>query len=91
MTDLADNLADRLGEEVDRLRAVRDELRVRVHLGRAEVRDRWEKLEKDLQHVEAKLKLVREETRDDIESVADATRNLLKEIRSGYDHLKSLL
>ena len=36
-------IADRLNEELDRLRAVRDELRVRLHLGRSEIRDRPER------------------------------------------------
>ena len=84
-------LADRLNEELDRLRAVRDELRVRLHLGRAEIRDRWEKLEKDFEHVEGKLRTLRRESREDVEAVADASKALLQEIRKGYDHLKQLI
>ena len=34
--------------EVDELRRTRDELRVKAHLGRAELRDRWEALERSL-------------------------------------------
>ena len=85
------DLGDRLSEEFDQLRKVRDELRVQLHLGRAEVKERWEKLEKDWAHVEGKLKLLRDESKGDLQDVADAGRNLLQEIRKGYDHLKSLV
>lgn len=84
-------LADRLNEEMDRLRTARDELRVKLHLGRSEVQERWEKLEKDWHQVEGKLKLLRDESKGELEDVGEAARNLLKEIRSGYDHLKSLI
>ena len=46
------DLADKLSEELDRMRALRDDLRVRLHLGKAEIRDRWEKVEKDWEHLD---------------------------------------
>jgi predicted nucleic acid-binding Zn-ribbon protein len=85
------DLAERLSQELDPLRKVRDELRVQLHLGRAEVKERWEKLEKDWSHVEGKLKVLREESKGELEGVAEAGRNLAQEIRKGYEHLKSLL
>ncbi len=85
------DLAERFSEEIDQLRTLRDELRVKLALGKAEVKERWEKLESNWSHVEGKLKLLREESKEDLESVSDAAKNLLKEIRAGYDHLKSHL
>ena len=85
------DLAERLSQELDQLRKVRDELQVQLHLGRAEVKERWEKLEKDWSHVEGKLKVLREESKGELEEVAEAGRNLVHEIRKGYEHLKSLL
>ena len=81
----------RFEEELDGLRQLRDELRVRLHLGRAEARDRFQALEKDLEHVEAKLRLVRDETREDLEDIREASRLLLDELKEGFRHLRSLL
>jgi hypothetical protein len=81
----------RFEEELQGLRRLRDELRVRLHLGRAEARDRFQALEKDLEHVEGRLKLIRDETREDLEEIREASRLLLEELKHGYQHLRSLL
>ena len=85
------DIRERIEEEVDGLRAVRDDLRVRLHLGQVEVRDQWEKLERKWQRVEAKAKVLREESRESMEDVEDAARLLVGEIREGYRHLKDLV
>ena len=84
-------LADKFSEEIEQLRGLRDELRVRLHLGGAEARERWEKLEKDLERAQGKLKQLKEASREDLADVGAAVRNLVGEIRSSYEHLKSLL
>jgi len=82
---------ERFEKELEGLRQLRDELRVRLHLGRAEARERFQALEKDLEHVEGRLKLIRDETRDDLEDIREASRLLLDELKQGYKHLRSLL
>lgn len=84
-------LNDRLREEFEPLRTARDELRVRLHLGKAEIRDRWEMVEKSWQHAEAKLNAIRRETGESAEDIADAIRLLAEEIRDGYEHLRRQL
>jgi len=84
-------LSDRLHEEMDALRTARDDLRVRLHLGRAEVRDRWEKLEKKWQHAEAKLKVLREQAAESGKDVGEAARLLLDELKEGVDQLRKLI
>ena len=39
-------LRERIESEIETLQAARDDLRVRVHLGAAEVRDLWEEAER---------------------------------------------
>lgn len=80
-----------ISEEVEGLRRLRDELRVRLHLGRAEARERFEKLEKTWQHLDARLKVIREESSEDLGEIREAAGLLLSEIRDGYRHLRSLL
>ncbi|HEX2483831.1 MAG TPA: hypothetical protein VHQ66_00930 [Myxococcota bacterium] len=82
---------DRLNEELDRLRATRDELRLQIHLGTAEARDRFEKLEKSWHHVEAQMKSFGAATQPDRQRIAHAARALAHEIAEGYRHLKTLL
>jgi len=84
-------LNEKWQEEFNTLRRWRDELRVKLHLGKAEARERWEKLEKDWEHLEAKAKLLGEASKGDLAEVGQAARQLAKEIRKGYEHLKSLL
>ena len=53
-------LRERLEQELEDLRTTRDELRVRVHLGKMGAEEQWEQVEKQWQHVESKLKIVGE-------------------------------
>jgi hypothetical protein len=82
---------DRLHEELDKLRSTRDELKLQIHLGTAEARDRFAKLEKSWQHVEGHVKSLHSATQDDRQRIADAARTLAHEIAEGYRHLKALL
>ena len=82
---------DRLQEELDKLRATRDELRLKIHLGTAEARDRFEKLEKSWHRVEGHVKTLHAATEPDRKRITDAARTLAHEIADGYRHLKTLL
>ena len=81
----------RFEDELKELRAARDELRVRVHLGKLDAKEQWEKLEKSWQNVESKLKVAREAGREVAGDVGDAANLTLKEIRDGYARLRKLL
>jgi cell division protein FtsB len=82
---------DRLQEELDKLRATRDELRLQIHLGTAEARDRFEKLEKSWHRVEGHVKTLHAATEKDRARIAESARALAHEIAEGYRHLKTLL
>jgi hypothetical protein len=80
-----------LADEIDRLRAVRDELRVQVELGRAELRDRWHELEKSWHQLEGRWKVAREGAREDSKNVREAARLLSQELREAYENLRKRL
>jgi predicted nucleic acid-binding Zn-ribbon protein len=82
---------DRFADEIERLRRLRDELRVQMRLGRAEARERWEKLERDFAHLEAKLAQIREQSRGDLAEIREAAKLLADQIREGYRHLRARL
>ena len=81
----------RITEDVEGLRQLRDELRVQLHLGKAEAQERFGKLESTWQHLEARLKVIREESSEDLSEIREAAGLLVGEIRDGYRHLRSLL
>ena len=82
---------EKLTEELDELRRVRDELRVRIHLGKAEAKDLWEATEEKLQQLESKLRFVAGQADEPLRDVGDAARLLLEEIRDGYHRIRAAL
>ena len=80
-----------LADEMETLRRLRDELRVRLHLAAADVRDRFEALEKKWQHLEAKLELLAKESREAGVDVQEAAKLLAEELREGYQRVKQLV
>jgi uncharacterized coiled-coil DUF342 family protein len=84
-------LRARLKSELESLQVARDELRVKIHLGAAEVRDVWESAEKSWSHLEGRVKVLAEATHESIEDVGAAIDVLAEEIRRGYQHVRRLL
>jgi SMC interacting uncharacterized protein involved in chromosome segregation len=84
-------LREKLARELEDLRATRDELRVRVHLGKLDAQDQWEQIEKQWQHVESKLKLAGETGRDVAEDIGEAASLAVEEMKEGYSKLRKLL
>jgi hypothetical protein len=85
------NLGDRLSKELDELRGVRDELRLQLHLGAAEVRERWEKLEREFGQLETRLEKAGKASKEELAEVGEATRELAARIREGYKQVRSKL
>ncbi|MGH0034968.1 MAG: hypothetical protein ACQGVK_08060 [Myxococcota bacterium] len=82
---------DRVNEELDTLRAARDEMRVRLHLGKAEAQERWDQLEKQWHHAEGRLKVLREQASESAADVGDAARKLVDELKDGVEQLRKLI
>ena len=88
---MAKDLADRIHDELDILRQTRDELRVQLHLGAAEVRDTWEKLEKGWHQLEGRATRVGDAAQETTEDLEEATRHLLDELKEGYERIRKAL
>jgi SMC interacting uncharacterized protein involved in chromosome segregation len=84
-------LRERLEKELGDLRVTRDELRVRMHLGKLDAQDQWEQIEKQWQHVESKLKLAGETGREVAEDIGEAASVAVEEMKEGYAKLRKLL
>ena len=87
MTDLG----KRIDDEVEDLRRLRDELRVQMHLAKAEAKELWEDMEQRFSEVEGKAKQVAREAEGPLEDIGEAARLLADEIRSGYRRIRELL
>jgi hypothetical protein len=85
------DLRDKVRDEFEMLKRVRDELRVQMHLGKAEVKERWETLEHKFNEAEAKVKIVASGAGEPLTEVSDTARLLLEEIREGYRRIRSVL
>jgi CBS domain-containing protein len=77
--------------ELRDLRRIRDELRVQLHLGRAEARDLWEGLERSWHDLEAKMRVNRQRAEKPLEALSETGRRLVDEIRDGYQRIRKLL
>lgn len=82
---------DDLKKLMDDLAQQREELNVKLHLAKAEVRDEWDKLETKWEEVKGKMNTVGEEAGKTAESVTTAAGLLADEIKKGYERIKNSL
>lgn len=84
-------LRAKLEGELEALQATRDELRVKLHLGKLEAQEQWDQIEQQWQHVESKLKVAGEAGREIAGDIGEAASLTLDEIKEGYTKLRKLL
>ena len=85
------DLGERVAEDLEALKQVRDELRVQVHLAKAEVKEAWERTEHRWHEIEAKLARAEKSAEEPLENVRAAAALLAKEIREGYRKIRAAL
>ncbi len=82
---------ERFAEEIDALRTLRDELRVKLNLASKEARDAFESAEKAWHQLEGRLRLIERESKKEFEGVGAALRDLATEIRDAYKRVRELI
>ena len=82
---------EQLQKIADNLKRQRDELQVKLHLGKADARDEWAKLETRWEDVKAKMEAVRKEASYTTESVSTGLGLVLDELKKGYDNIRKTL
>lgn len=85
------SMRDELNRRLQQLEQQRDELRLKMHLGKAEARDEWQKLEQKWEQVRAKLPQLGEVVGETSSEVAAALKLAAEEIGRGYERLRKLL
>ncbi len=84
-------MTDKLDEMINDLRTMRDELRVQIHLGKAEAKEEFEALEKKWHGAEARFAEVTEDAEEAAEEVKEAARIIAEEIGAAYTRIKARL
>ena len=82
------DLGDRMEEALAKLRTERDELKVKLHLLKADAKDEWDAVEKRWEHFEARMKKVGASAADSSEDVAAAGKQLAEEIGNAYKRIR---
>ena len=68
----------------------RDELRVRLHLAKADARDEWEELERKWADAQSKFSQLQKTGGESMENIEAAVRLLGEEILKGYERIRRL-
>lgn len=74
----------------DTLLQQRDELRLRMHLAKADAKDEWEDLERKWAEAQVKFDAVRQSAGASMEEIEAAARLLGDEIKNGYERIRKL-
>jgi len=95
---IKDDLEENFEQLVETLEKQRDQIKLKIHLGSMEAREEWEHLEKKLQQLKVKQEDIKNKA-DQIgeevgvagKKIKEATKDLGKEIKAGYERLRDLL
>jgi hypothetical protein len=75
----------------DELRHQRDELKLKLHLAKADAKDEWEVIEKKWEHARGRLAVIGKEAGAASKDVREAARLVLDEIKAGYQRIRKLV
>ncbi len=79
---------EKFDELFDELRRTRDELRVQMHLAKADAKDEWEVLEKKWDHFKSRAERAGEAAEDAAEEIGEALELVGEELRKGYRRIR---
>ena len=88
-TALEDSADEVMG--LDALRQLRDELRVQVHLARADALDEWEKAEAKWHRVQSQLSMSETGAKKAAKDTTAAWRELVREMSDGYSRVRDAI
>lgn len=81
MNDVKQELREGFSEALDDLRTMRDEIRLKVHLGGMEAKDQWKKLEPELGRLESEFEKGGDAMADVVTATAEELRKAFRKLR----------
>ena len=85
------NKVSNLDTARERLEQMRDELKLKAHLAKADAREEWERLETKWHQFEARVRASRRDTDEAMDTVWNDVKHLADEIKEGYERLRKAL
>jgi hypothetical protein len=76
--------------ELQALVTLRDELKLKAHLAKADVKDELNRLEAKWEHVEEELRRTASHAKEPIETIGQKTVELINELKLGYENLRRM-
>jgi hypothetical protein len=77
--------------EFDALKTIRDELKLKAHLAKADVKDELNRLETRWQRVEEELRRTSSQVKQPLAELGQDTKELVEELKKGYDSIRQRL
>lgn len=82
---------NRLDELISALEQQRDELALKIHLGKQEAKDEWEKVTDKLTRLQDDYKPVKDAMKESASGVVDSLFNVGKEIQESFQRIRKSL
>lgn len=82
---------ERLRKLIEQLEQERDELKVKLGLAKLEAREEWQELEKKMEGLRGRMKVLSEEAKEASEDVGAAVDVVAEEIKEGFARLRKLM
>ena len=82
---------DDLKKIVDDLARQRDELNLKIHLAKADMRDEWDRLESKWEEVQGKLTTAGKEAEKTAGAVTTGIGLIADEIKKGYERIRNAM
>lgn len=82
---------EKLQKLLQQLETERDELKLKLGLAKLEAREEWGELEKKMDSLRGRLKVLGGEAREASSDVAEAAGALASEIKEGFQRLRNLM
>ena len=82
---------EQITKAAEQLKQQRDQLRVKLHLAKADAKGEWARLEKQWEEMRPKLDAAGEEAGKTAESVGAALSLAMEELKKGYERLRKRL
>ncbi|MCA9151678.1 MAG: hypothetical protein KDA92_20380 [Planctomycetales bacterium] len=82
---------DFIAETISSLKQQRDEIALQMHLGKAELKDEWDKLQKRLDQLNDDFEPVKDAVGESAENVVESLKLVAGELKDGFSRVwKSL-
>ena len=78
-------------KEIKNLEQFRDELKLQAHLFKADVKDEWNRVERDMRKLKNQLAPVRRAAKKSAADLGTAARLLFRTVKDGYERIRQSL